>query len=77
MYQQWKLREDKIALKRRELMEEEDKLKNMAFFNSQGSRSHRAIQPASSMRDQSPYGSQKTLEVNRINDLYTNGKKKN
>ena len=34
MYQQSKQREDKIALKRKELLEEEDKLKKMQFSSA-------------------------------------------
>ena len=34
MYQEWRQREDKIALKRRELELEEDKMKNIAVANS-------------------------------------------
>ncbi len=30
MYQEWKMREEKIAKKRREIEQEEDKLKNLA-----------------------------------------------
>jgi hypothetical protein len=34
MYQEWRQREDKIALKRRELELEEDKMKNITVANS-------------------------------------------
>jgi hypothetical protein len=33
MYQEWRMREDKISMKRRELQIEEDKMKKLAFSN--------------------------------------------
>jgi hypothetical protein len=35
MYQEWRMREDKISMKRRELQIEEDKMKKLAFTNDQ------------------------------------------
>jgi hypothetical protein len=35
MYQEWRMREDKISMKRRELQIEEDKMKKLAFSNDQ------------------------------------------
>jgi hypothetical protein len=35
MYQEWRVREDKIAMKRREMQIEEDKLKKMAFVSGE------------------------------------------
>jgi hypothetical protein len=58
MYQEWRMREDKISMKRRELQIEEDKMKKLAFSNDQqqqppkSSRQHNFVHTAS---NQSPY----------------------
>lgn len=76
MYQEWKQREEKIANKRKEMQQEEDKLKKLAYSSLPLANQR---MPPQSVRNQSPYASQQSLantNNSRINQLYSNGKKK-
>jgi hypothetical protein len=79
MYQEWRMREDKISMKRRELQIEEDKMKKLAFTNDQqqppkSSRQHNFVHTAS---NQSPYSSQRNADSQqRINELYSSALRK-
>lgn len=80
------MREEKIAKKRREIEQEEDKLKHLATLASEGrknsaSRTQRATLPNTISSDNhSPThfggGSTKNLDPNRVNELYQCAKRK-